>query len=438
MLYRQRAAGLLDCQVSEDTAMRPTALLCFVTFTSGALTSAAFAQSRMLINDRTSDAIMRGVDTDSNLIIDDATEVNVWFDATNAPGTLAPMNPTCLAISGAAGVAMGDQGNRVVYFLQDVNCDGDAQDIGESIIYADATNASGVSFAFPTGAEFGIDGALYIVNAGNAFGDDGIYRLVDLTGDGDAQDPGEITTYVGAGAFGAGNGPYAPQKILFDDDGVGYLRNSSSNLHGVYRFEDVDSSGNADDPGEFTVFWDVNNADNTPATAGFALEWDRARTSAMYTLQLASGGVDQLVRLHDLNGDDDAQDAGESAIVWSTSESGFTSVDVICLDNGDVLVTDNSGNRIIRLTDANGDGDFMDANERFDYLPNPGGTLAAVRQAYLARIVGDVVEDGVVNVFDLVELLSNWNTPGPGDVDGDGIVNIFDLLLLLSNWNACL
>lgn len=334
---------------------------------------------------------------------------------------------------------MGDQGNGVVYFMRDRNCDGDAQDVGESIVYADATNLSGISFAFSTGAEFGPDGALYVVNAGNAFGNDGIYRLVDLTNDGDAQDVGEITAWVGVGGFGAGNGPFSPQEVVFDAAGIGYLRNSSSGLHGIYRFEDIDNSGAADDfAGEFTVFWDVNNLDLVPATAGFALDLDRARPRTFYTMQLATGGVDQLIRVQDINGDKDAQDVGESLLVWSTAEAGFTSVDMICRDNGDVMISDASGLRIILLHDVDNDGLFISAGERTDYFTNAGATLGTIRQFNPVRLLGDANDDGNVNVFDLFLMLGNWNMPGVGDLNGDGVVDVFDLFLLLGNWNACL
>lgn len=404
----------------------------------GVLTSQLHAQDRHLINDRTNDTIYRAVDGNSDDFVDDLTEINIWFNSLNAAGTLAISNPTSLAISAKGEAAMGDQGNAVVYFLRDRNCDGDAQDLGESIVYADATNASGISFAFPTGCEFGPDGALYVVNAGNTSGDDGIYRLVDLNNDGDAQDAGEITVFVGPGALGPGNGPYSPQEIIIDATGVVYLRNSTTNLHGVYRCEDLNTDDDADDPAEFTVFWDVNNADSTPATAGFAVDFDRARPNALYTLQLASGGIDQLVRLQDLNSDDDAQDAGESAIVWSTAEAGFTSVDMICRDNGDVMISDASGLRIILLHDMTNDGDFDDAGERTDYFTNANATLGTIRQFNPVRLLGDLNDDGVVNVTDLFQLLAAWNTPGPGDLNGDGTVDVTDLFKLLANWNACL
>lgn len=48
---------------------------------------------------------------------------------------------------------------------------------------------------------------------------------------------------------------------------------------------------------------------------------------------------------------------------------------------------------------------------------------------------GDVNFDGVVNIFDINFVSSNWNGTGPaGDANHDGIVNIFDINLISSNW----
>ncbi|MCK6457268.1 MAG: dockerin type I domain-containing protein [Phycisphaerae bacterium] len=367
--------------------------------------AATQAQVQFLINDRTNDAIYRVIDLDGNGVIDEPGEVFLWFSAANSAGTIGPMNPTCLNV-GAGGLAlMGDQLNRNVYFLGDRNYDGDAQDALDSIVAADVTNLSGVSFAFPTGAAVDSLGRAYVVNAGNANGNDGIYRLVDLNADRDCQDAGEVTDYVTTGAFGPGNGPYSPQEIAFDADDAGYLRNSSSGLHGVYRFADANMNGRADDAGEFSVFWDAANASGITPTAGTALELDAARPRAIYTLQLLTGGIDQLLRLTDANSDGDAQDAGEAVVVWETSEANFTAIDVVSLANGDVLVTDNSTKRVIRLHDADADNLFMSAGERSDFFAN---SLA---------IVGDVRQMSVLPV----------RLPCSGDVNGDGIVGVSDI-----------
>jgi uncharacterized protein YkwD len=50
---------------------------------------------------------------------------------------------------------------------------------------------------------------------------------------------------------------------------------------------------------------------------------------------------------------------------------------------------------------------------------------------------GDLNGDGIVNIFDLSILLSNWNASGGvADLNGDSKVDIFDLSILLSNWDG--
>lgn len=373
-----------------------------------AMPAALRAQTQFLINDRTNDTIYRVIDLNGNGTIDEPGEVFAWFSGANAAGTLAIQNPTCLAVRPDGAAIMGDQLNRNVYAIRDMNRDGDAQDVGESIVGADATNLSGVSFAFPTGAAFDSLGRAYVVNAGNASGDDGIYRLVDLNADGDFQDAGEVTHCVTTGAFGPGNGPYSPQEVVLAPGDVGYVRNSSSGLHGIYRFVDSNGNGRADDPGEFTVFLDASNAPGVPVLAGFALELAPGANS-LYTQQTATGGVDQILRATDLNADNDAQDAGEVVMVYETAEAGFTLIDLVSLPNGDLLLTDNSANRVVRLRDLDLDGTFMQPGERTDFFLNSTPILGAVRQMndLPVRIPcsGDLNGDGVFSLADTTEFV---------------------------------
>lgn len=407
----------------------------------------ALAQRQFIIADRATDSLHRIIDFNENGQIDEPGELNVWFDASNAAGTLGPMNPTALAIRGDGLVVMGDQVNRLVYWLRDVNLDGDAQDAGESVVAADAANASGVSFAFPTGVAFDAAGAAYVVNAGNSFGNDGIYALVDLNGDGDAQDAGEVTPYVAEGAFGPGNGPYSPQEIVFDAEDAGFLRNSSANLHGIYRFVDLDGNGRADDPGEFTAWFDATNGSAVPVSAGFALEIDPVRPRALYTHQLASGGIDQVVRAQDLDNDGDAQDAGEAVMVFESGQASFTVIDLVALADGSVLLTDNSGKKIYRLVDLNGDGLFSGPDESTIYFDNLLLGVTDIRQAAVLPThlphSGDVDGDGVFTAEDAPafaaalaspeassgEELSAADVNGDGTADGNDIQWFVDLLL---------
>jgi len=53
---------------------------------------------------------------------------------------------------------------------------------------------------------------------------------------------------------------------------------------------------------------------------------------------------------------------------------------------------------------------------------------------------GDLNDDGVVNVNDLLALLSDWGQcifPCAGDIDCDGVVDVDDMLVVIANWGVC-
>ena len=51
---------------------------------------------------------------------------------------------------------------------------------------------------------------------------------------------------------------------------------------------------------------------------------------------------------------------------------------------------------------------------------------------------GDLNDDGVTDINDLLQLLSAWGQDGTGgDVNGDGLTNVEDLLLLISGYGPC-
>jgi hypothetical protein len=410
-----------------------------------ALTATASAQSRFLINDRTFDRIATLADLDGDGQIDELTEVWTYFDGTNAAGTLPVGNPTALGTSGLGWVLMGDQTNRCVYLLRDRNGDGTAQGAGESVVFADMDNLSGHSLAFPTGAAFDSLGRMYISNSGNSFGPDAIYRLQDLNGDGTAMGEGEITVYVGEGAFGPGNGPWVPYQLVFDDNDVLYMRNAgaeSLGLLGIWRFEDLDGDGRADGEGEWWNFFGQDNESNLQIGAAFALDLDRARDNCLYMMNTLSSPLRrQIIRACDLNGDLTANNKGEAEVVWESQAAGFSPIDLISLSNGDVLVTDNSASgdakrEVILLRDTTGDGHF---DEQTVFFANEFDTLGNVREGKILVKFGDLNGDDAIDVSDLLILLGNWGLCAdfyncPGDLNGDGVVDVSDLLLLLGNW----
>ncbi len=60
-----------------------------------------------------------------------------------------------------------------------------------------------------------------------------------------------------------------------------------------------------------------------------------------------------------------------------------------------------------------------------------------MRNSFPETCPADVTGDGVIDVLDLLEVLSQWGTSGSADVTGDGIVDVLDLLEVLSAWGPC-
>ena len=62
--------------------------------------------------------------------------------------------------------------------------------------------------------------------------------------------------------------------------------------------------------------------------------------------------------------------------------------------------------------------------------------FGAIRVVRAPDIPGDVNFDGVVNIFDINTVSSNWGQGPEGDANGDLVVNIFDINMISSNWGA--
>jgi len=94
-----------------------------------------------------------------------------------------------------------------------------------------------------------------------------------------------------------------------------------------------------------------------------------------------------------------------------------------------VIATYNAGTLVGMFADA------LDATSK-GYNVVYGAT-----QITLDELDGDANHDGIVNIFDINLVSSNWNPTGPvgafapGNINHDGVVNIFDINQISANWN---
>jgi len=183
-----------------------------------------------------------------------------------------------------------------------------------------------------------------------------LYRAVDRDGDGDVDDPGELSVAFTPPASAN------VQEPAMGADGAIYLPDAEADL--LWRLVDRNGDGDADDAGEATVFFDgtspLGPILTSPASAAVAPD------GAVFLANNGSGGgQDFVLRLVDADGDGDALDAGEAAVFNPTDYAGaIWGLEVDAYGLAWHTVTGSAGNLLVGHGDANGDGDSEDPGER--------------------------------------------------------------------------
>lgn len=156
------------------------------------------------------------------------------------------------------GVLISDLTLNQVLISRDLNGDGDADDEGEVLPYFDAQNQSGLTD--PTSKAFSIHrgptGFVYIADGGT----DAVYRLDDVNYDGDANDPGEASIWFSESESVSGFTLPTPNGIFEHPQGDVYIVNAGVRARpddAVYRTRDLNMDGDANDEGEATLWLDL-------------------------------------------------------------------------------------------------------------------------------------------------------------------------------------
>lgn len=127
---------------------------------------------------------------------------------------------------------------------------------------------------------------------------------------------------------------------------------------------------------------------------------------------------------------------------------------MLSLVDFDLRIDNSDSNTLLIGPKPDGQGGFVEGHEyRISATSNllcDVASLAPVawEQPYVfvvessaAVCIADVSGDQVVNVLDLLQILTSWgpvtSSTQTADITGDGIVNVVDLLALLTNWGSC-
>lgn len=201
----------------------------------------------------------------------------------------------------------------------------------------------------------------------------GIWRMEDRNNDLDALDAGETLHFVSGQSF---------TDVVVHESGILYAIDGETGT--VYRIEDLNNDLDADDPGEVKNYRD-STADGLElggplsiATASHFNPDTGDIETLVYIMELT---LQRTFRLRDLNGDDDAQDAGEmTSIQQSVSGSSFEPIRMTTDELGRVIGANPNIYKVIRLDDMNLDGSIASPREE-QYCP-PVSCGGAVFEEY--------------------------------------------------------
>ena len=273
------------------------------------------ADGTVYAGDGDADAVLRLRDNNGNGNAQGVGEAGIWFSSSNAEGlTLQTPNGIAVGNDGAVYVVeadtLGNPSGDFVYRTVDLNNDGDAEDLGESSVWLDLGALDPASSAF----EIAFDGdTAYISDT--AGGSPRIYRASDSNGNGMIEDT-EVNVFIDdANPFGV------PLEFAFDAF-MGDVYSLELFGDSLFRLTDLDGSGDINDPSEAQEVW---NASLVPDPFLGSVFFGMAAGSDGDLVLTSSGGdanEDLLIYLRDLNGDGLFTDPEETIVALSGGTNG--------------------------------------------------------------------------------------------------------------------
>ncbi|WP_282608293.1 hypothetical protein [Pelagibius sp. Alg239-R121] len=260
---------------------------------------------------------------------------------------------------------------------------------------------------------------------------DGVYRSRDFNGDGDANDAWETTVYFNAdNASGLVNPSRNVFTILQSRSGHQYIGDGSSDS--VYRLSDVNGDGDANDTGEAGLWFSEDNAAGLTLPTPNGIGEDRDNNIYIVNAGVGSRPADGIYRTRDLNGDGDANDAGEASL-WldlarlNPSASAFE----VTFQGNVAFVADTVGgdtNVIYRAEDNDGNGEISD-DEVSVFIDGNNPYGASIDFA----LAGD---DTSLYIWEFLDIGAPQSLFKLTDLDGSGIID--DVLEVSEIWDTTL
>jgi hypothetical protein len=209
------------------------------------------------------------------------------------------------------------------------------------------------------------------------------------------------------------------QKLPFRASGDFYVADHGTSNESIFRFRDQNNDGDFQDAGEQTLFFGPSavykNMQGLTIHPGDGSVWVCCSTA------------DAVLRLQDLNGDGDANDAGESTVYYdNTGSVPITGPTAITFDDHGVLYLVNSGSSdmVVRLMDGNNNGHANDPGEATIFLQNTTsntwlsspGDIIYVFDAVANKDVFYLIDNGTDQILQLFDANNDGDVLDAGEV----------------------
>lgn len=198
---------------------------------------------------------------------------------------------------------------------------------------------------------------------------DAVLVLVDENGDGDANDEGEVTTFYSSAAGQVALG--TPNTLIRGPDGAFYIADDGSSARRIIRLEDLNQDEDAEDEGEATVIFDAAARSTVLPEDIESLAFD-----ARGVAYLGESTLGAVFRLVDENKDGDFLDEAEVSIFYqSGEEEPLQDIDCVAVVGTSIFVCDEDSGSIVRLRDMNEDGVIQAMGEEFSVFLDRSATV---------------------------------------------------------------
>jgi hypothetical protein len=442
---RSAGEGGVPCHAANCPPFTCPSSLLTAGLATGLATTHAAAIDIVFVHDQIADEILRLVDRNGDGDATDPGEATVFLDD-SLPPDIGNDNAQGLVALGPSSILATDnfEPDNIVR-AEDLNGDGDALDPGEAFVYFNGALPGGFTLTNPADLRR-IGPAQYLLLDNNTLDEvnpEAVYLLEEINDD-LIIDESEVSLF--ATFSPAGDSITTTFDIVLGNDGSLY----TLDIADPDQIESVDIlDPDAETKREWFDSVDLLNIAGYVLT-GTVNELEYLTDSDELIFGASSlGGASAILAATDANGNGIIDNGFEIRVLWdenlsADNPSTGSPRDIVLGADGSLYWTDGLRDRVWRLVDRNGDGDYNDGNETRVFYDAVDAAAAGLPPIELALSIAawscaaDLAEPfGTLDFGDVQAFVTSFTAGTPlADLNDDGIFDLADIQAYITAFNA--